>query len=218
MRAFKRNQVEEAISAVLEPRSLGLNPELRARLKRLLEADRALGRDPRSSIAERANYAFFGAEPPGTGVEVEFSGYDAFALLNGLRLMGHKWPQGFAVSIMRRVRPDLEKEHRRILGQDEKELFDQEAIRRNAKPGAMAVDNTDPVFLTIVSRSGANGEGDNFDCAIRQGVREAMAFHWKPRPHAGAFSMFELATAAHWLSKALARTEPRHRGRGASGQ
>jgi hypothetical protein len=102
MLQYKRNQIEEAISGVLEPRSPEPTSELRTRLKRLLETDRALGRVPRCADPERANFAFYSAEAPGSGVEVWFSEYEAFALLNGLRLMGHGWPQGFAVSVMRR--------------------------------------------------------------------------------------------------------------------
>src|SRR6266566_9364165 len=64
----------------------------------------------------------------------------------------HGWPQGFAVSIMRRVRPDLEREHARILQQCPDKLFDQQAIRSRARPGDIAVDNTDPVFLTIAPK------------------------------------------------------------------
>jgi hypothetical protein len=66
--------------------------------------------------------------------------------------MGHRWPQGFAVSIMRRVRPDLEMEHARILRQPPEKLFDQQTIRAGALEGAIAVDNTDPVFLTLASK------------------------------------------------------------------
>ena len=47
------------------------------------------------------------------GADILFTEYEAFALLNGLRIMAHGWPQGFAVSIMRRVRVDLEREHAR---------------------------------------------------------------------------------------------------------
>ena len=72
----------------------------------------------RSKDAEEANFAFFSEEAPGTGADISFSEYEAFALLNGLRIMEHGWPQGFAVSIMRRVRRDLEREHARILRQD----------------------------------------------------------------------------------------------------
>ena len=43
--------------------------------------------------------------------------------------MQHGWPQGFAVSVLRRVRPELEKEHARILKQDPAILFDQQLTR-----------------------------------------------------------------------------------------
>jgi hypothetical protein len=216
MPEYKRNQIEEAISGVVEPRSQEPTAELRTRLKRLLETDRALGRAPRSGDPERANHAFYSAEAPGSGVEVWFSEYEAFALLNGLRLMGHGWPQGFAVSVLRRVRPELEKEHARILKQDAELLFDQDSIRRNAKAGDMAFDNTDPVLLTIVSKSGAapNEQGEPHACAICRGPDEAMKFLWKAGGGAGAGTMFELVSVAHKLSKELARTEPSHRGRG----
>ena len=41
---FKRNQVEAAISRVVEPGSAKPSSELRTRMKRLRETDRALGR------------------------------------------------------------------------------------------------------------------------------------------------------------------------------
>jgi hypothetical protein len=216
MAQYKRNQIEEAISAVLDPRSRQPTSELRTRIKRLLETDRALERIPRSADPERANYAFYSADAPGSGVEVWFSEYEAFALLNGLRLMAHGWPQGFAASVMRRVRPELEKQHARILKQDAKLLFDKEAIRRNAKAGDMAFDNMDPVLLAIISKSGAapNEQREPHGCAICRGSKEAMKFAWEASTGAGAWTMFELATIAHKFSAALGRTEPRHRGRG----
>jgi hypothetical protein len=216
MLEYKRNQIEEAISAVLDPPSRQPTSELRTRIKRLLETDRALGRVLRSADPERANYAFYSADAPGSGVEVWFSEYEAFALLSGLRLMAHGWPQGFAASVMRRVRPELEKQHARILKQDTKLLFDQEMIRRNAKAGDMAFDNTDPVLLAIVSKQGAtpNEQGDPHGCAICRGPKEAMKFAREASAGVGAWTMFELVTIAHRFSAALGRTEPRHRGRG----
>ena len=64
-----------------------------------------------------------------------FSDYEAFALLNGVRLMGHGWPQGLAVSVMRRVRPGLEEEHRKILRQNSKWLLSTPAVRRVTNQG-----------------------------------------------------------------------------------
>jgi hypothetical protein len=43
----------------------------------------------------------------------------------------------------------VEKHHARILKQDPFTLFDLRSIRQRAKPGTLAVDNTDPVFLVI---------------------------------------------------------------------
>jgi len=209
---YKRNQIEEAISAVLEPRASEPSAELRTRVKRLLEADRALGRDPRSNDPGCAVYAFFSVEAPGSGVEVWFSGYEGFALLNGLRLMSHGWPQGFVIVVLRQVRPELERQHVRILKQDPKWLFDQEAIRRAARAGDIAFDNRDPVLLTIVSKSEAV-EIQPHQFAICRGPDEATRFAWKAGKGLGAWTMFELASIAHRLTNELERTEPRHRGR-----
>ncbi len=110
---FKRNQVEEAITKVFEPASARPKSETRTRIKRLLETDRALGRNKRSADPERANFAFYSQEAPGRGVENWFSGYEAFALLVGLRLMQWGLPQGLVVSQLRRVRRELEESHAR---------------------------------------------------------------------------------------------------------
>jgi hypothetical protein len=216
MAEYKRNQVEEAISAVLDPRSPEPSPQLLTRVKRLLETDRALGRDQRSSDPASAHYAFYSAEAPGSGVEVWFSDYEAFALLNGLCLMAHGWPQGFAVSVMRRVRPELERQHTRTLKEDPKELFDQEAIRRNAKEGDMAFNNTKPVLLTIVSKAGTVLQGEETEphaCAVCRGPEAAHRFLWKAGKGVGAGTMFDVVGLAHSLANALSRTAPRRRGR-----
>jgi hypothetical protein len=217
MTVYKRNQVEEAISRVLAPRSQGPSSELRTRLKRLLETDRALGRVPRSNDPTRTNYAFFSSGARGSGVEVWFSEYETFALLNGLRLMEHGWAQSFAVSIMRRVRPDLEKEHARILKQDPKVLFDEESLRRTAKAGDWALNNNDPVFLTIVSKTGSvpHERDEPLACAVRRGANNAMRWAWQVSGGVGGVGSFELVKAAHAVSSELGRTEPSHRGRSA---
>jgi hypothetical protein len=114
MQEFKRNQVEEAISRMFDPHARVPSVEQRTRLKRLLETDRNAGRSPRSTDPEKANYAFFSADVPGSGVEVRFSGYEAFALFIAWRLLEHGWPQASAVSIARRARPKLEQKHAEI--------------------------------------------------------------------------------------------------------
>jgi hypothetical protein len=210
---YKRNQVEESISHLLEPNSSRPTIGLRTKLKRLLETDRALAD---SESGNDARFAFFSTEPPGRGVEIQFSSYEAFALLSGLRLMEHGWTQGTAVSIMRPVRPALEAQHERILLHDPNWLFDQEAIRSNAKPGDPAFDNRNPVLLTIVSgfADSSGKQGAPAECKICQGLAAAYAFFHKVSQGRGAFTMFEITTLAHRLASALAKTEPRARGRG----
>jgi hypothetical protein len=139
--SYKRNQIEEAIARISVSNYRSPPSELRTRIKRLLELDRSMGRKLRSKDPEEANFAFFSEDAPGTGVDISFSEYDAFSLLNALRIMGHSWPQGFAVAIMRRVRPALEREHARILRQSPDKLFDQEAIHAKAREGDIAADN-----------------------------------------------------------------------------
>lgn len=205
---YKRNQVEEAIARVLEGGPAKPSSELRIRLKRLLDTDRGLGRAKRSADPERGNYGFYSEDAPGRGVEVWFSGYEAFALLVGLRLMQHGWPQGFAVGVLRRLRSELEKQHARILRQDPSELFDQQRIRERAKPGALGVYSTDPVFLVIQRREDGSGPISSTVCC---GEEELM-----PVLRAGvgiASTTFELTYSIHALSWALAKTMPRKRGR-----
>ena len=211
--SYKRNQVEEAIARVRVPNSQKPSSELRTRIKRLLELDRSRGRNLRSKNAEQANFGFFSAEAPGTGADISFSEYDAFALLNGLRIMEHGWPQGSAVSIMRRVRPELEREHGRILRQDPGKLFDQEAIRRAGRPGDIAVSNTDPVYITLASMDQPVSEerpAVPFS-ALCRGPGKVTEF--SREVGASSVSMFEVVTLAHRLHQELMKTNPRRRGR-----
>jgi hypothetical protein len=208
---FKRNQVEEAIAIVLEP---GSASKMRTRLKRLLETDRGLGRSKRSANPERANFAFHSSDAPGRGLENWFTGYEAFALLTGLRLMRDGWPQGLAVAALRRVKPDLERHYVRILRSDPTVLFNETHIRQHAKPGDLAVANIDPVFLVINSRARENNGGSN-PAAICRGQAELMQFikGWGPGQ---TWTVMELGTSISALSLALAKTVPRKRGRGAN--
>ena len=146
---YKRNQVEEAIFRTFGARE-ERRKELKFRIKRLLVTDRRLGRNVKSAEEEDQHYAFFGQEPPGSGHEVMFSGYQAFALLAAVILLEHGLPQASVVRVMRRVRRQFEAAHADILRKDPRTLFDQEAILAQAKPGMIAVNNTDPVFLVFV--------------------------------------------------------------------
>ena len=71
--SYKRTQIEEALSRLFDPKSKAVRAELRTRIKILFELDRS----------EQAKYAFFRDEAPGTGADISFSEYDAFAQING---------------------------------------------------------------------------------------------------------------------------------------
>jgi hypothetical protein len=211
--SYKRNQIEEAVARIFAPKSKEPPSDLRTRIKRLLDLDRVVGRKPHSKDPGEANFGFFSQEAPGTGSDIRFSEYEAFALLNGLRIMGHGWPQSFAVAIMRRVRPDLEREHARILRQDPDKLFDREAIRASASPGAIAVDNTDPVFLTLASKEERAPDAAQTPpfSAMCRGQEKVLEFSRAMR--ASSVTMFEVVTLAHRLHQELLKAEPRRRGR-----
>jgi len=125
-------------------------------------------------------------------------------------LLQHGWPQGFAVEILRRHRPELERQHARMLKQDPKALFDEAAIRNNARPGDLYFDNTDPVFLTIASRP--RSEKDDASGAVCRGMKEVSEFLKKVS--ARSWTLLELVTPAHGLHRELLKAEPRKRGRG----
>ena len=214
MQSFKRNQIEEAIARIFAPNSAEASSQSCVRASSgCLSLTVPLAASVRSKDAEEANFAFFSEEAPGTGADISFSEYDAFALLNGLRIMGHGWPQGFAVAIMRRVRPALEREHARILGQDPDKLFDQEAIRAKAREGDIAADNTDPVYLTLASK--AQRPPDEIQAprfsAVCRGYEKVSEFCRDVG--ASSVTMLEVVTLAYRLHQELMKTEPRRRGR-----
>ena len=208
--SYKRNQIEEAIARIFDPNCREPPSDLRTRIKRLLELDRSMGRKVRSKDPEEGNFAFFSEAAPGTGVDISFSEYEAFALINGLRIMNHGWPQSFAVSIMRHVRRDLEREHARILRQDPGKLFDLEAIGAKGPEGEIAADNTDHVYLALASKAQQSPDEAQMP-AVRRGVQNVFKF--RNDMGASSVTMFEVATLAHRLHQALMKTEPRRRGR-----
>jgi hypothetical protein len=216
MLVYKRNQVESAIARMFDRASGAAHTELRTRLKRLLEADRALGRSSRSADPGKTNFAFFSAESPGTGADVWFSAYEAFALLTAWRLLEHGWPQASAVAILRQARPALEPEHKRILKLDPQDIFDSKRVQELARPGALAVETSNPVFLVISSMQVNPREADPAARSIEiyRGERELMP---ALRRQAGLSStIYELVLTAHKLHVHLEQTEPSKRGRGGS--
>jgi hypothetical protein len=213
MNRYKRNQVEEAISRTNGEKSTQPSQSLRTQLKRLLDTDRAATQEARAAGSKTANHAFFSSDSPGKGAEVLFSGYEAFALDTGVRLLNHAWPQGFVVRALRHVRTDFEKHHARILRQDPAVLFDAEALKATAHPGDLGVDNTDPVFLTIATGKASFADGmDNMThLRVCRGMEEVSKFLKQNEAH--SWSLFELVGRAHQLRRELSHALPRSRGR-----
>jgi hypothetical protein len=208
---YKRNQIEAAVIATLQGDADAEGPDLRVRIKRLLDADRSLVPEDAS---QKGRYAFFSGESPGSGVEVWFSAYEAFALLLGLRILAHGWPQGTAVRILRVVRTELEQAYCRIIAQDPAVLFAPEAARRQAKPGVRFAGSAAPVFLAITSADGQqNSSRDLKGFAVCEGQEELMKFILHVMPVGLATTSLELTGSAHRLGHQLAQTQPRRRGR-----
>ncbi len=209
MQNFKRNQVEEAIIRTLSVKDTRIG-DLKTKVKRLLVTDRRLGWG-RQGRADR-RYAFYSHKPMGSGVEVMFSAYEAFALLAALILLGHGIPQAKVVSILREVRTDLEAAHHETLQEDPKVLFDPEAVRAMARPGMIAVDNTSPVFLAFLKLDIGRGKV-HATISVCRGLQELGTFLKEHMvPGCGA-TRFEFVRLMHTLSENLSRTRPVKRGR-----
>jgi hypothetical protein len=178
--------------------------ELRHRLKRLLDTDRALVRN--SGLA----YAFYAGRAPGSGVEVWFSAYEAFALLVAFKLLEHGFPQQKAVLALRSIRPALEPEHKRMLKLGPKALFNQDALQRSE--GQLALNSNEPVFLVIRTEE-KRAPKPLKDIRICHGESELMQYITAAL---ASYTIIELTIAAHLLDGHLAKTEPSHRGRAAT--
>jgi hypothetical protein len=213
MPIFKRNQVEGAISRVIDPTVEKPSADLINRLKRLLDTDRSLGRSAKSMDPEEANYAFFSQDAAGSGIEVRFQEYEAFALLTGWRFLEHGFPQQKTVLALRRMRPLLEQEHARIMQLDPKDLFDEERIRAAAHPGQIYVNNTAPVFLVICSSDEDKAKTEERSIKSVAIFRNEADLMRLIKSHFGLNTIFGLVGTAHLLRSCLLRTQPNQRGR-----
>jgi hypothetical protein len=214
---YKRNQVEEAIFRTLGARDARID-ELKFRLKRLLVTDRRLARDADSDEEEDRHYAFYSQEPPGSGTEVMFSGYEAFALLAAITLLEHGLPQAAVVKVMRQVRRPLEAAHGECLTKDWNTLFDEQAIRAQAKEGMLAVNNTDPIFLAFVrlTDSAVGDQKDSGAVAVCRGPQALGDFFTKHSVPGTGMSIFEFVRPIHFMASNLLQVRPAKRGRGAT--
>jgi len=209
---YKRNQVEEAIFQTLGARDARVD-ELKFRLKRLLVTDRRLGRDPDEQ--QDRHYAFYSQKQLGSGIEVMFSAYEAFALLAAVMLLEQGFPQAGVVRVMRRVRKQLEAAHAQTLKKDPSTLFDQQAILAQAKPGMFGADNTDPVFLVFIKLTGSSVDTrlGGSRIAVCRGHDEFSAFLKKHSVPGMGATFFEYVRLMFELAVNLSQTRAVKRGR-----
>jgi hypothetical protein len=213
---YKRNQVEEAIFRTFGAHEERRN-ELKFRIKRLLVTDRRLGRNVKSVEKEDQHYAFFGQEPPGSGHEIMFTAYQAFALLAALILLEHGFPQASVVRVMRSVRRQFEAAHADIMRKDPRTLFDQQAILAQAERGLIAANNTDPVYLVFVRLTASSVDEQNGSSAVEvcRGPAQLQEFIKRHSVPGTGATFFEFVSLMHVLAAHLSQTRPIKRGRGA---
>ena len=165
--------------------------------KRLLETDRSLPQDDDVATSVLKATAFFSETSPGKGQEIWFSAYEAFAVVMGLILMRHGWPQSFAVRVLRQVREELEFAYKTTLTQDPKWLFDQEEINRSARAGDFAFDNQDPFLLSIVSAPSDGGHNAPLACSVKRGATAAWKFAREHNAAGVVWTSFDVVGMAH---------------------
>ena len=217
MHDYKRNQVEDAIFRTFAARGARID-ELRFRLKRLLVTDRRFGSNAKSNKEEDRHYAFYSQKPPGSGIEVMYSEYEAFALLAAIKLLEHGLPQSSVVRVMRRIRRQFEAAHAETLKKDPSTLFDRQAILARAKSGMIATDNTDPVFLVLIGLTGStvHARPSGSPVAVCRGHEELSAVFKKNLVASMGTTIIEFVGPMHKLTSHLLETFPVKRGRGAS--
>jgi hypothetical protein len=208
---FKRNQVDAGIVRTLGTREQRV-ADLKVKLKRLLVVDRHLESGKRSAGRADPHYAFYSHKPLGSGVEVMFSDYEAFALMIALIMLEYGIPQAKVVRILQQIRSDLEAAHRETLQKDPKDLFDPEEVRAGALPGQIAVDNTAPVFLTFVKTDIGKGRLQA-TISVCRGLQELAKFIKKHSLPGSGATHFELVRLMHTLADNLSKTRPVKRGR-----
>jgi hypothetical protein len=156
---FTRGQIEWAIAqATGQTQGPGGEPrhDLKMKLKRLLDLDRKKGVDAAKPWAEFRRFAFLEGGLPGKGLAISYTRYDAFALLLGLRLLGGNVPQMAVIRLLRRIRPELEWEHKRALHVAPERLAQSKhGLGHKVKEGLMVEDSRKMVFLALPAGAGA---------------------------------------------------------------
>jgi hypothetical protein len=210
MTGFKANQVQQAIFWTLRAEGTRAE-EIRFRLKRLFAADRSLGRTPRSQSKTDRQYAFFSDDPPGTGSDILFSEYEAFAALAAIVLLEHGLPQTVVVRLLRQVRPDLERVYAESRKKNPDRLFDAEVLLEQAKPGMIAFESTEPIILVFTKLTGSS-VNDIHPAICVDSLQLSRFMRQHNLPGLGV-SIFDFSRLAHELAGNLRSSGALKRGR-----
>jgi hypothetical protein len=214
MEKYKVNQVRQAIIWTLGAQGERVR-EITFRLKRLHAADRALERRSRSRKKEERHYAFHSDAPPGTGADILFTQYEAFASLAAIMLLEHGLPQETVVRLLRRLRPQLESIHKENLTKDRQQLFDEKALLDQAKPGMIAFESTEPVILAFARLTGSSIDEDDHSPSVCVDPTELARF-MRMHPPGTGISVFDFSRLVHKLANNLLHANAIKRGRRAS--
>ena len=125
-------------------------------------------------------------------------------------MLEHGWPQGFAVSTLRRVRSDLEVAHRRILRTEGRSQF---AVMPDQGPGSLVQTHSRREFFLIVSDSQTEPRSASSKPYARLFRDQETAFRFQLERPGRSCTWLELVTPALALHRQLQQIEPRKRGR-----
>jgi hypothetical protein len=154
--AFQRDQVERAIAATTGRISNAQNrpdASLKADLKRLINLDRSLGIKTRKGPLSR--YAFFEGPPPGSGFNVTYTFERAFALLLAERLLRCGLTQLRAVTRLRTIRGELDKQVRQILERPRRQAHPQLSDEQRQHLRTLRTVAGDPKAMLFLMTSGS---------------------------------------------------------------
>ena len=219
---FTRGQIEWAIAqATGQTQGPGGEPrhDLKMKVKRLLDLDRKKGIDAAKPWSEFRRFAFLEGGLPGKGFAISYTRFDAFVLLLGLHLLDANVPQMAVIRLLRRIRPELQREYERILRLSPQALAGTRAnLEQKIKAGQIVKDSGKMVFLVLPSGAGADllyrrAQDDRIELANITSATElvnVVAFLTRLSP---PVLVFELINAAHQLAWWLERAPPIRRGR-----
>ena len=157
---FTRGQLEWAIAQATN-RTIGPGGpprrDLQMKLKRLLDIDRQREVDTAQAWPEFRRFAFLSGVLPGKGVAIDYTAFDAFSLLLGLHLLESNVPQLAVIRLLRLIRLELEREHKRILRLSPERLADSKrGLESRIKEGLLVEDVRKMVFLILPTGAGAH--------------------------------------------------------------